>query len=192
MIEINEKVRVSAPPSTVWAAVSDPQTVVGCFNGAELGEQFDDGSFAASLLAKFGPLRVKFNARVMFVTDDAQREGHIEAQGRDSQGGTKFRATAVCRVSGGDDAAEATDVTLSGAANLSGKLAPLVESGATVVVARMTNEFAENLSALCTAEPVVAGADPAPHPVAVAEPTRARRRSGGLLGWLRALFSRRG
>ena len=166
MITISESFAVPAEPGAVLAVFADPATVVRCIDGAELGEQFDDGSFAASLAVRFGPLRVKFNARVRLSIDEENHEGHITAQGKDTQGGTRLKATATFAIAA---APAGSVVSASGDVVLSGKLASVVEAGASVVVRRMTDEFAENLAALFHQEPLAADpADPGPeHAAAV-------------------------
>ena len=64
MITIDERITVPASPDTVWSIMSDPHQVVGCMPGAALGEEHQDGSFDGSLTVPFGPLKIRFKARV--------------------------------------------------------------------------------------------------------------------------------
>ncbi|MFA3878546.1 SRPBCC domain-containing protein [Streptomyces sp. MMCC 100] len=152
MISLAELIDVPSPPDRVWEVVSDPSAVVSCVGGAELGESHDDGSFDALLVVRFGGIRVKFAARVTLELDEAEREGRLTARGRDGQGATRFHGTAVFAVTE-DPATGGSQVSMNGEVNLSGKLAPLIESGAGVVVKKMTREFSEAFTQLC-AEPV--------------------------------------
>ena len=43
MIEVNERIDVSAAPRVVWDLLSNPRAVVDCVPGAALGEHHDDG-----------------------------------------------------------------------------------------------------------------------------------------------------
>ncbi|MET7683334.1 SRPBCC family protein [Streptomyces sp. NPDC005423] len=148
MISIAEKIAVPSPPDRVWEIISDPSAVVSCIGGAELGQSHDDGSFDGVLVVKFGGIRVRFAARITLELDEAEREGRLTARGRDGQGATRFSGGAVFRVSD-DPAADGTQVAVTGEMNLSGKLAPLIESGAGVVVTRMTREFSAALIERC-------------------------------------------
>jgi esterase/lipase/carbon monoxide dehydrogenase subunit G len=185
MIDINEKFTVAAPPSEVYAVLSDPNAVVECVAGAELGQRNDDGSYDGTMTVKFSALRVAFKGKVNLDLNKEERAGFLQARGRDNQGGTKFQATATFRVDPLDDGA-ASQVTASGEVELSGKLASVIEGAAGAVVRRMTGDFVEALSRRCAsgtaqlgpaetpAEPAVetpATAAPAPVPVSAPEPT---------------------
>ncbi|MGW2822656.1 SRPBCC domain-containing protein [Streptomyces sp. NPDC001443] len=148
MISIAEKIDVPSPPARVWEIISDPSAVVSCIGGAELGESHDDGSFDGVLVVRFGGIRVKFAARIMLELDQDEREGRLTARGRDGQGATRFNGGAVFQVTE-DPSTGGTQVAMTGEMNLSGKLAPLIESGAGVVVSKMTREFSAALVERC-------------------------------------------
>lgn len=151
MIKINEQFNVSdAEPDDVWRLLADPHKVVECVQGAALGQEHEDGSFDGSLTVKFGPAKVTFRARVELELHEEERTGRVIAKGKDSQGGTRFRATmgfTVNEASGGSGSI----VLVEGETELSGKLAGIVEAGAKIVVARMAADFANRLSIQCGA-----------------------------------------
>ena len=145
MIEINEKFDVpNAQPRTVWELLSDPHDVVNCVPGATLGEEHEDGSFDGSMTVKFGPARVTFKARISLELDDAAMSGRVTARGKDNQGGTRFTAAMSFKVTEQPEQTGST-VLITGENEISGKLAGLVESGAKIVIKRMSADFAENL-----------------------------------------------
>jgi len=147
MIEINERFEVpAAEPRVVWELLSDPNDVVNCVPGATLGEKHEDGTFDGGLTVKFGPARVTFRARIELELDDAAMTGSVTARGKDSQGGTRFRATMAFSVKE-SEGEPGTTVLITGENEISGKLAGLVEAGAKIVIKRMSAEFAENLQA---------------------------------------------
>ena len=148
MIEVNEQVVVQASPRVVWDLLADPRAVVHCVPGAALGDQREDGSFDASITIKFGPAKVAFRANVALHLDAASMVGHVIAKGKDKQGGTRFRATMTFKVVAQDGAPGST-VPIVAQVEVGGRLASLVESGATLVVKRMTSEFSERLAARC-------------------------------------------
>lgn len=150
MIEVNERIEVSAAPRAVWGLLSDPQAVVECVPGASLGEERDDGSFDATLTVKFGPAKVTFRARVALALDETAMAGHVTARGKDTQGGTRMRATMTFRVI---EQAEppSSVIPIEAQVEVAGRLASLVEGGAALVVKRMTREFTERLAARCAA-----------------------------------------
>lgn len=149
MIEVNEQIAVLSPPRTVWDLLSDPRAVVDCVPGAALGEQHEDGSFDSSVTIKFGPAKVAFHARVALELDAAAMVGQVSSRGKDNQGGTRFRASMTFRVVEQAEPPGST-VHIEAKVEISGRLATLVESGAGLVVKRMTGEFSERLAARCT------------------------------------------
>lgn len=150
MIEVNERIEVPAAPGVVWDLLSDPRAVVECVPGAALGAEQEDGSFDATVTVKFGPAKVTFHAKVMLELDTVAMAGHVTARGKDNQGGTRFRTTMTFKVEEQAEAAGSV-IPIDAQVEISGRLASVVESGAKLVVKRMTAEFSERLVAKCAA-----------------------------------------
>lgn len=189
MLSITEEIAVPSPPKRVWEVISDPQAVVSCIGGAELGPSHDDGSFDGTLVVRFGGIRVKFGARVSLDLDESGHEGQLTARGKDGQGATRFSAQATFRVVEGETP-ETSLVSVDGEIQLNGKLAKLIESGAGAVISRMTKEFSDQLIEKCAppAEPVAA----APSGALAATAARpAPARPAGLFARLRAWWAGR-
>ncbi|MFN0305972.1 MAG: SRPBCC domain-containing protein [Burkholderiales bacterium] len=146
MIEVRERVEVPSAPETVWELLTDPHAVVNCVPGATLGDQHEDGSFDGSLTVKFGPAKVTFHTRVALELDAAAKVGHVTARGKDNQGGTRVRATMTFKVIERIEA-RGTTILIDAQVEISGRLALVVEAGASMVVKRMTREFSEQLAA---------------------------------------------
>jgi carbon monoxide dehydrogenase subunit G len=163
MITISEHFEVPYPPSTVWAILSNPNAVVQCVEGAELGDSLGDGSFKARTTVKFGALRIRFNGQVSLSLDEDAMEGHLTAQGKDAQGGARFKATTTFNVTGQSES-NGSVVTVQGEVDISGKLVSVIEVGASRVVRRLTDNFSENLTSQCAmkTEPSEAGAAAVP------------------------------
>ncbi len=145
MIEVNERVDVAAPPQVVWEVLSNPEAVVNCVAGAKLGEKHEDGSFNASIVVKFGPAKVTFNTRVSLELDPATRSGTVSSRGKDTQGGTHVSTTMKFSVIETADP-PGSSVPITAEVEVGGKLAHLVEGGASFVVKRMTKDFSERLA----------------------------------------------
>ena len=150
MIEINEQFDVPSTPECVWDLLSDPEAVVGCVPGAMLGEKHEDGSFDGGVTVKFGPARVTFRARISLELDHDARSGRVTSRGKDTQGGTRFTTTMAFRVVESAAEPEGSTVIIEGQTEITGKLAGLVESGAKIVIKRMSAEFAQNLAGRCS------------------------------------------
>lgn len=148
MIEIRERFDVPASPERVWAILSDPEAVVGCVPGASIVGREEDGTLDTSVAVKFGPTRVTFRAKALLNLDEAARTGTMSAQGKDSIGGTRMRSTARFGVTPGPGGL-GSHVAIDGTVEVQGRLASLIEGGASVVVKRMAGDFAERLAARC-------------------------------------------
>lgn len=150
MIEINERFDVPSTPQCVWELLSDPEAVVGCVPGAMLGEKHEDGSFDGGVTVKFGPARVTFRARISLELDHHTKSGRVTSRGKDTQGGTRFTTTMGFKVVETPQQPDCSTVIIDGETEITGKLAGLVESGAKIVIKRMSAEFAQNLAARCS------------------------------------------
>jgi len=150
MIEVNERIEVPSAPRIVWGVLSDPHAVVGCVSGASLGERQEDGSYDATLVVKFGPTKVTFQARFAMELDDATMAGRVTAKGKDSIGGTRVQANMKFNVVEQSDP-PGSAVPITSEVEISGRLATLIETGAKLVVKRMVGEFTERLAARCAA-----------------------------------------
>ena len=145
MIEVNEQIEVASDPQTVWNLLSDPRAVVECLEGAALGDRNDDGSYDASITVKFGPARVAFRANVALELDPAGRTGHVTSRGKDKQGGARFQTKMTFRVEDRVDP-PGSRIPIDAQVEITGKLASMIETGAQMVVKRMTKDFSEQLA----------------------------------------------
>lgn len=148
MIEVDERFEVAAPPLTVWQVLADPHAVVGCVPGAQLTGVNDDGSLEMSVGVKFGPLTIGFQAHAELELNASAQQGRISARGRDKQGGARFTASAFFSVTPDGDGSL---VTTHGEVDVTGRLASMIEGGATIVVKRMSSDFANCLRQKCAA-----------------------------------------
>jgi carbon monoxide dehydrogenase subunit G len=148
MIEVNERIDVASSPQTVWDLISDPHAVVSCVPGAKLGEQHEDGSYDGKLVVKFGPAKVTFHTRISLELDAAAKTGRVIAKGKDDQGGTRVRATMTFKVEE-KVYPRGSSIPIEAQVEISGRLALVVEAGASMVVDRMTREFSERIAARC-------------------------------------------
>ena len=148
MIDVNERVDVPSAPKTVWDLLSDPRAVVDCVPGATLGDQHEDGSFDAGVTVKFGPAKVSFKAKVALELNAAEMTGNVTSKGKDNQGGARFHTTMTFKVVEQSEAPGST-ILIAAQVEISGRLATLIETGASLVVKRMTAEFSQRLAARC-------------------------------------------
>src|SRR5262245_55576893 len=140
MITVHESFVVPSEPRTVWGMLSDPRAVVTCVPGASLGDEQEDGSFDSSVVVRFGPVKVSFQANVLLELDDAAMVGHVTARGKDTQGGTRISSKMTFKVLENAESGSAVDI--QGDVEIAGKLAGVIEGGSSIVVKRMSSEFA--------------------------------------------------
>jgi carbon monoxide dehydrogenase subunit G len=150
MIEIHEEIGVPAPPERVWTIISDPYAVVPCVPGASIVRENDDGTYEGQMTVKFGPARIQFALHVGLELAPETHAGHVAARGKESTGGTRMTSNTTFAVTPAP--AGGSRVTFEGGVEVTGRLASLVEAGASVVVKRLAAEFAANLSARCSEE----------------------------------------
>lgn len=148
MLRLDERFEVAADLDRVWGVLSSPRAVVDCVPGAMIVAEGDDGTFEVALGVKFGPVKIAFKSRVALELDHGRRVGTLSARGKDANGGTQMRATATFAATEKADRT-GTAVAVDGTVELTGKLASVVEGGATVVIQRLSKEFAERLAARC-------------------------------------------
>lgn len=153
MIEVNQRIDVTSNPQAVWAILSNPHAVVECVKGASLGEQHEDGSYDAGLMVSFGPARVTFKARFNLELDPATMSGKVSSRGKDNQGGTRIKADMSFKVVEQPEA-KGSSVLIEAKTEVGGRLASIVESGANIVVGRMTADFAKRLEARLNGTPM--------------------------------------
>jgi carbon monoxide dehydrogenase subunit G len=144
MIEVNETIEVSSDPKAVWAFVTDPHAVVECVAGATLGERNDEGIYDAGIVVKFGPAKVAFRAKVEIEFHEDTMSGKVISRGKDKQGGARFETTMHFKITEGAQAG--STIAIKAEVDISGRLASLIETGALMVVKRMTKEFSEQLA----------------------------------------------
>ena len=79
---------------------------------------------------------------------EAHQSGSVTARGKDGISGTKFTTAMQFKVEG-QDAPPQTTIPIKAECEISGRLAHLIESGANMVIKRMTAGFAEKLAEKC-------------------------------------------
>lgn len=150
MIQLSETLDISAPPEVVWGVLSDPEQVVKLLPGSSLDSRNEDGSYDATLSVKFGPAKVSMKARLTLELDSTALSGRVISKGKDSQGGVRFETQMYFDVKEKADGANSL-VDIRSDVTLTGKLANVIESGATLVSKRMATEFSERLTLLLEA-----------------------------------------
>ena len=148
MIDIREEFEVAVSPELVWNVISNPYEVVSCVPGATITGQKEDGAYEGSLDIKFGPTSVTFQMLVTLDLNPSAPEGRLTSQAKDKRGGTRTKATATFNVTPVQGGA-GSKISMQSSVDISGPLAGMVETGATFVVKRMVEVFAQRLAEKC-------------------------------------------
>jgi uncharacterized protein len=163
-MDMSGEYRIPAPRDKVWAALNDPETLKASLPGCETLEKTGDNQFAATVVAKVGPVKAKFNGNVALSNLNPPESYTIAGEGKGgaagfAKGGADVRLT--------PDGADTTVLRYTAKADVGGKLAQLGSRLIDGTAKKMADEFFDNF---CRQ---VAGPPPAPEPVPepVPEPT---------------------
>ena len=151
-MDMTGEYRIPAPREQVWAALNDPETLKASLPGCQSLEKVSDQEFAATVVAKVGPVQAKFNGNVTLSNLNPPESYTISGEGK---GG------AVGFAKGGADVrlleeGEVTVLTYTAKADVGGKLAQLGSRLIDGTAKKMADEFFNNFSKQ------VAGPAPAP------------------------------
>jgi uncharacterized protein len=158
-MDMTGQYRIPAPREKVWAALNDPETLKASLPGCESLEKVSDHEFAATVVAKVGPVKAKFNGNVTLSNLNPPESYTISGEGK---GGAAGFAKGGADVRLADDG-DATLLSYTAKADVGGKLAQLGSRLIDGTAKKMAEEFFSNFSQQI--------APPAPVPEAAAEPT---------------------
>jgi carbon monoxide dehydrogenase subunit G len=128
---------IPAEQSTVWAALNDPNILRDCIPGCETLSMLSETEFAATILAKIGPLKARFTGRVELSEIDPNNGYRIQGEG---SGGVAGFAKGGARVHL-QGSGNSTVLTYEVEAQIGGKLAQLGSRLITGVVKSMAEKF---------------------------------------------------
>ena len=169
-MDMTGEYRIPAPREKVWAALNDPETLKKSLPGCQSLEKVSETQFAATVVAKVGPVKAKFNGHVELQNLNPPESYTISGEGK---GGAAGFAKGGADVRLAEAGAEETVLSYTAKADVGGKLAQLGSRLIDGTAKKMADEFFENFrQQLTPAAPaeaeVVAEAVPAraPEPVA--------------------------
>ena len=164
-MDMTGEYRIAASRDKVWAALNDPDVLKASLPGCEALERQADDSFAATVVAKVGPVKAKFSGNVT-LSDVKPPEGYtISGEGK---GGAAGFAKGGAEVKLAEDGPDATVLTYTAKANVGGKLAQLGSRVIDGTAKKMADEFFDNFRNQLAGPPAAAAAE-LPVEVAAAE-----------------------
>ena len=128
---------IPAKQSAVWAALNDSNILKECIPGCETLSMLSETEFAATVVAKIGPLKARFTGRVELSEIDPNNSYRIQGEG---SGGVAGFAKGGARVHL-QGAGDSTVLTYELDAQIGGKMAQLGSRLVTGVVKGMAEKF---------------------------------------------------
>jgi uncharacterized protein len=136
-MDITGSYTIPAKRSAVWSALNDPNILKECIPGCETLSMLSETEFAATILAKIGPIKARFTGRVELSEIDPNNGYRIQGEG---SGGVAGFAKGGARVHL-QDAGDSTVLTYEIEAQIGGKLAQLGSRLITGVVRNLSEKF---------------------------------------------------
>jgi carbon monoxide dehydrogenase subunit G len=128
---------IPATQSAVWAALNDPNILRECIPGCETLSMLSETEFAATIVAKIGPLKARFTGKVELSEIDPDNGYRIQGEGSGGVAGFAKGGARVHLQAAGDS----TVLTYEIEAQIGGKLAQLGSRLITGVVNSMAEKF---------------------------------------------------
>jgi len=129
---------INAERDAVWQALNDPDVLKECILGCETLERSSDTEFAATVTAKFGPVKAKFNAAIEIQDMDPPNSYRLVGEGK---GGVAGFAKGGANVSLSDGEDGATLLTYDADMQVGGKLAQVGSRLVGGTTNKIINEF---------------------------------------------------
>lgn len=152
---------IDAERTRVWDALNDPETLKRCIDGCQSLERREDGSLAAVVRAKVGPVNAPFSGTLEVADADPPNSYRLTGQGKGGAAGFA-KGEALVRL---EDAGGQTLVHYDVTSSLGGKLAQLGNRLIDSAARKYAETFFARLEDELTGAPAQA-ATPAPEPAA--------------------------
>ena len=157
-MDMTGEYRIPASRDQVWAALNDPDTLRASLPGCETLEKISDREFAATVVAKVGPVKAKFNGNVTLSNLNPPESYTISGEGKGGAAGFAKGGADVRLAEDGD----VTVLTYAAKADVGGKLAQLGSRLIDGTAKKMADEFFNNFSREVAGPAPTAAAAPAP------------------------------
>jgi hypothetical protein len=161
-MDMTGEYRIPASRDQVWAALNDADTLRASLPGCETLERISDREFAATVVAKVGPVKAKFNGNVTLSNLNPPESYTISGEGKGGAAGFAKGGADVRLVEDGD----VTVLTYAAKADVGGKLAQLGSRLIDGTARKMADEFFDNFARQVAAPAPEVAAEPisAPEP----------------------------
>lgn len=189
-IVIENAFTVAASPEDTYALMTDVERVAPCIPGATIEGRRDDGSYAANVGLKMGPMHLTYKGEVRIVEqDDATRTAKMLAKATEAKGQGTAQAELTMRVEPADDGG--SHVSVSSDLLVTGRVAQMGRGIMVDVAGKMIGEMAKAMEAtlVATADAKERGEAPPPT-VAAEEPSAIGLAADVAKGRIKSLFGK--
>lgn len=95
-MQMSDQIEIAAAPERVFAALNDPEILRACIPGCEALDKTSDDGFNATVMAKVGPVKARFNGAVTLSDLNPPHGYTISGEGKGgaagfAKGGAKVR-----------------------------------------------------------------------------------------------------
>jgi carbon monoxide dehydrogenase subunit G len=129
--------RIALPQQRVWEALNDPQVLKDCISGCESMEKVSDTEYRVVLNATVGPVKAKFNGKLLLFDLDPPNSYALRFEG---SGGAAGFGKGDCKVTL-SPADSGTRLTYTCHATIGGKLAQVGSRLIDGVARKMADDF---------------------------------------------------
>jgi len=151
---------IPVPQQKVWDALNDPEVLKACIPGCETIEKVSDTEYKVALTAAVGPVKAKFNGKLLLADLNPPNSYAISFEG--SGGAAGFGKGGASVVLAPDGAG--TKLVYSAKATVGGKLAQVGSRLIDGVAAKMASDFFNRFNQHVAPAPAAAEAAAAPAP----------------------------
>ena len=154
-MEMSGEYAIAAPRQLVWDALNDPEALRQCIPGCETIERQSETELTATVTAKVGPVKAKFQGVVRLSDLDPPKSYRISGEGKGGAAGfAKGGATVeLVETEGG----QATLLSYAVDANVGGKLAQIGARLIDSTAKKLAGEFFETIAGVVVARAAEAG-----------------------------------
>ncbi len=139
-MDMTGEYRIPAPRDRVWAALNDPEMLKAAIPGCTSLEKVSDNEFAATVVAKVGPVKAKFAGHVTLTDLNPPESYTIVGEGKGGAAGFAKGGAEVQLIETDGE----TILKYTAKADVGGKLAQLGSRLIDATAKKMADEFFDN------------------------------------------------
>ena len=136
-MDISGEFDIPATRQQVWEALNDPEVLAQCIPGCESIERTSDTEFVAKMKAKFGPVKARFESRVLLSDLNPPESYTISGEGKGGPAGFGKGSARVSLTEAGDN----TLLEYTADMHVGGKLAQVGSRLVGSAVRKILNDF---------------------------------------------------